>query len=122
MRIGFLSILRSFNGKRGTKLGLKTPSSVMGLDAKMSRIAKSRFKRHIYLAAIGLVVMAILTDAEAYEITQITFEPSYEGQPAWSTDGSKIAFVSNRDGNYEIYIMDCTFQENDLYPPHVRRI
>jgi Tol biopolymer transport system component len=79
----------------------------MGLDDKISRIAKSRFKRHIYLAAIGLVVIAVMTDAEAYEITQITFEPSYEGQPAWSPDGSKIAFVSDRDGNYEIYVMDA---------------
>jgi dipeptidyl aminopeptidase/acylaminoacyl peptidase len=26
--------------------------------------------------------------------------------PDWSPDGSKIAFGSNRDGNYEIYVMD----------------
>jgi Tol biopolymer transport system component len=85
----------------------------------MWREAKTRFKSPIYLAAIGLVVMAILTDAEAYEITQITFEPSYEGQPAWSPDGSKIAFVSNRDGNYEIYIMDKngTNQNRLTYKP-----
>jgi len=113
MRTGFLSILRSFNGKRGKKLGLKTPSSVMGLGAKMSRITKNRFKSYIYLTVIGLVIMAILTDAEAYEITQITFEPSYEGQPAWSPDGSKIAFVSDRDGNKEIYVMDANGSEQE---------
>jgi Tol biopolymer transport system component len=27
--------------------------------------------------------------------------------PSWSSDGRKIAFTSNRDGNYEIYIMDA---------------
>jgi len=27
--------------------------------------------------------------------------------PAWSPDGSKIAFVTTRDGNYEIYTMDA---------------
>src|SRR3954447_18523154 len=27
-------------------------------------------------------------------------------EPAWSPTGDKIAFASNRDGNYEIYIMD----------------
>ena len=26
--------------------------------------------------------------------------------PDWSSDGSKIAFASNRDGNYEIYVMN----------------
>ena len=27
--------------------------------------------------------------------------------PAWSPDGSKIAFQSNRDGNWEIYTMNA---------------
>ena len=27
-------------------------------------------------------------------------------QPAWSPDGTKIAFASNRDGDYEIYVLD----------------
>ena len=27
--------------------------------------------------------------------------------PSWSPDGRKIVFTSNRDGNYEIYIMDA---------------
>ena len=28
--------------------------------------------------------------------------------PAWSADGSRIAFTSNRDGNYEVYVMAAT--------------
>ena len=28
-------------------------------------------------------------------------------QPAWSPDGGKIAFVSTRDGNPEIYVMNA---------------
>ena len=27
--------------------------------------------------------------------------------PAWSPDGTKIAFASNRDGNHEIYVMNA---------------
>ena len=27
--------------------------------------------------------------------------------PVWSQDGSRIAFVSDRDGNFEIYHMDA---------------
>ena len=27
--------------------------------------------------------------------------------PRWSPDGKRIAFTSNRDGNYEIYVMNA---------------
>jgi hypothetical protein len=30
-----------------------------------------------------------------------------DSTPAWSPDGSKIAFVTNRDGNHEIYLMNA---------------
>jgi Tol biopolymer transport system component len=32
---------------------------------------------------------------------------AFDGRAAWSPDGSKIAFTSTRDGNYEIYIMNA---------------
>ena len=28
--------------------------------------------------------------------------------PAWSPDGTKIAFATFRDGNHEIYVMNAT--------------
>lgn len=41
----------------------------------------------------------------------LTNDPSFDGYPAWSPDGSKIVFASNRAGktlgNFHIYIMDA---------------
>jgi len=37
---------------------------------------------------------------------QLTFRPRFDGQPAFSPDGGKIAFTSSRDGNLEIYLMN----------------
>ncbi|MGB2808286.1 MAG: hypothetical protein WBC22_11120 [Sedimentisphaerales bacterium] len=62
------------------------------------------------LVCVGMFALAVaggVREAKGYTVTQLTFEPSYEGEPAWSPDGSKISFVSDRDGNYEIYVMDA---------------
>ena len=39
--------------------------------------------------------------------TDLTNRPGDDYGPAWSHDGSKIAFSTNRDGNLEIYVMDA---------------
>lgn len=39
-------------------------------------------------------------------VEQLTFGSSFDGMPAWSPDG-RIAFVSDRDGNREIYVMNA---------------
>ena len=45
--------------------------------------------------------------ADGSNATQLTFGDSVDSyQPAWSPDGTKIAFGSNKDGNGEIYLMD----------------
>lgn len=36
----------------------------------------------------------------------LTNNEAEEFDPAWSPDGTKIAFISDRDGSFEIYIMD----------------
>ncbi|MCK4392154.1 PD40 domain-containing protein [Candidatus Bipolaricaulota bacterium] len=48
-------------------------------------------------------------------LQNLTNDPgAYDFVPSWSSDGTKIAFVSYRDGDYEIYVMnaDGTKQRN----------
>ncbi|MQF48280.1 hypothetical protein FIM08_00005 [SAR202 cluster bacterium AC-647-N09_OGT_505m] len=39
--------------------------------------------------------------------TRLTTNPAVDNDPAWSPDGSKIAFSSQRDGHPEIYVMNA---------------
>ncbi|MDI9402534.1 MAG: hypothetical protein QM516_01560 [Limnohabitans sp.] len=41
-------------------------------------------------------------------VTQLTTDPSDDLMPALAPDGSKIAFASNRNGNWDIYTMPIT--------------
>jgi Tol biopolymer transport system component len=38
--------------------------------------------------------------------TRVTTNADSDYEPAWSRDGSQIAFTSQRDGNEEIYVMN----------------
>ena len=41
-------------------------------------------------------------------ITQLTNDPADDMMPAFSPDGQRIAFASNRSGNWDIYLMDIS--------------
>lgn len=62
---------------------------------------------------LALVSDNILNNAEIYTVnadgsalTNLTAHRANDWDPAWSPNGSRIAFVSDRDGNPEIYVMD----------------
>ena len=38
--------------------------------------------------------------------TRFTFQPAIEDYPVWSPDGSRIAFSSNREEAYDLYVKD----------------
>ena len=53
----------------------------------------------------------MLLDLQTGETANLTNDPQFkDSHPTWSPDDSQIAFVSNRDGNDEIYVIDLVLQ------------
>ena len=44
-------------------------------------------------------------DSDGQNQRRLTKNPDFDGNPAWSPDGTKIAFASERNNNEEIYTM-----------------
>jgi TolB protein len=48
-----------------------------------------------------------VVNADGSNVTNLTNHPANDSFPAWSPDGTRIAFVSDRDENQEIYLMNA---------------
>ena len=46
-------------------------------------------------------------NADGSGVVRLTDHSARDGEPAWSPDGQRIAFSSDRDGNYDIYVMNA---------------
>ncbi len=46
-------------------------------------------------------------NADGSNSQRLTSHPANDTEPDWSPDGTQIAFMSNRDGDYEIYVMNA---------------
>lgn len=46
-------------------------------------------------------------NADGSQQTRLTHNESDDSGPVWSPDGTMIAFVSDRDGDYEVYVMNA---------------
>ena len=61
----------------------------------------------IVVSADKLYVFSGIGGEKGISVTQLTRNTADDRYPAWSPDGSKIAFQSDRDGNSEIYVMNA---------------
>ena len=46
-------------------------------------------------------------DADGQNPRNLTNNPAIDLSPSWSLDGEHVAFMSDRDRNFEIYVMDA---------------
>jgi tricorn protease len=76
---------------------------------------------HIAFTYMGNLYRVPVTGGEA---RQLTFHTAHDFMPVWSNDGSRIAFASDRYGNFNIFVMDAmggpaqrlTWHSNDEMP------
>lgn len=48
-----------------------------------------------------------LVNSTGIGATRLTFNAALDEDPAWSPDGARLAFTSDRDGNQEVYVMNA---------------
>ena len=47
-----------------------------------------------------------MINADSGTVTRLTNSAGEDEAASWSPNGSQLAFASNRDGDYEVYIMN----------------
>ena len=95
-------------------LGL-TPLMVV-VDAQAQITFVSNRDGHVHPRLGWPTYEIYVMDADGNNQQNLTNDPNFDNSPSWSPDGKRIAFMSDRDGhfdmpgrlpNYEIYVMDA---------------
>jgi len=82
-------------------------------DAGMPCISDPGYRLVAAAAAIGYLAGPRRAAAPAAEwsdatVVRLTTDPGYEGEPTFSPDGQTIAYVADREGNFEIYLQQIS--------------
>ena len=95
---GFYIYVMDADGSNVSELAYDGIGPVWSPDGKQIAYESVNFRTGNY----NIRVM----DADGSNNYPLTHYDGYDGDPAWSPDGRQIAFVSDRDGNPSIYVMD----------------
>ena len=92
----------------GTIEPLYPDTNLPGSGTIYTRPAISPDGRWIAFTMLGDVWVA---RADGTDLRNLTDSPGEDGYPAWSPDGSRIAFQSNRDGDDDIFVINVNGTE-----------
>ena len=59
-----------------------------------------------------------LANSDGSQLTQLTTTPRRDVSPAWSPDGTRIVFASDRTGNMEVFVMNADGSEQTRLTTH----
>jgi Tol biopolymer transport system component len=114
---------KRFQSARDLAFALETAS--VGTGSAAAAVAPAAERSSAVLRRLGIAVLVAGAAIAGYllhlgratapapdwgdaTLTPLTTDPGYEGEPTFSPDGQTIAYVADRDGNFEIYLQQIS--------------
>jgi tricorn protease len=79
------------------------PEQTVTYTANISEYALSPDEKHLVIVVHGELFLLPLTGGKARRLTE---HPGHDRQPAWAHDLNKILFISDRDGEDNLYVLE----------------